>query len=136
MPKDDTDYKPSTLYGLSKVHGEQLVRAAASDLGTWTILRHPASGVPGSACHIATSSTRSSAAGTSTRPAETRKSNGHVENTVHQWQRLAACPPSEVHRRTFVVADYPAVNSVQSVGGKTSAQLSVLDQFAQYRSLA
>ena len=70
----------------------------------------PASGVPGSACHIATSSTRSSAAGTSTRPAETRKSNGHVENTVHQLQRLAACPPSEVHRRTFVVADYPAVS--------------------------
>ena len=39
MPKGDIDYQPSTLYGLSKVRGEQLVRAAPSGLGTWTILR-------------------------------------------------------------------------------------------------
>jgi nucleoside-diphosphate-sugar epimerase len=32
-----------------------------------------------------------------------------VENTVYQLQRLAARPPSDVHGRTFVVADYPPV---------------------------
>ena len=54
--RSDTDYQPSTLYGLSKVRGEQLVRAAPPGLGTWTILRPTGSGAPGSGCPIATSS--------------------------------------------------------------------------------
>lgn len=108
VPKDDTDYQPSTLYGLSKVRGEQLVRAAPPSLGTWTILRPtgiwgPWFGVPYRDFF------NTIRRGRYVHPArrEARKSYGYVENTVHQLQRLAARPPADVHGRTLVVADYP-----------------------------
>jgi len=113
-PKSDTDYQPSTLYGQSKVRGEELVRAAPGRLGTWTILRPtgiwgPWFGVP------YRNFFNSIRAGRYVHPArrDSRKSYGYVENTVYQLQQLAACPPSDVHGRTFVIADYPPV-SVQA----------------------
>jgi len=111
VPKDDADYQPSTLYGLSKVRGEQLVRAAPPSLGTWTILRPtgiwgPWFGVPYRDFF------NTIRRGRYVHPADrdARKSYGYVENTVYQLQRLAARPPSDVHGRTFVVADYPPVS--------------------------
>ncbi len=107
VPKDDTDYQPSTMYGLSKVHGEQLVRAAPAGLGTWAILRPtgiwgPWFGVPYRDFFLTIRR------GRYVHPArrDARKSFGYVENTVYQLQRLAARPPSDVHGNTFVVADY------------------------------
>lgn len=111
VPKDDTDYQPSTLYGLSKVHGEQLVRAAPPGLGTWTILRPtgiwgPWFGVPYRDFF------NTIRRGRYVHPAgrDARKSYGYVENTVYQLQRLAARPPSGVNGRTFVIADYPPLS--------------------------
>jgi nucleoside-diphosphate-sugar epimerase len=108
VPKDDTDYQPSTLYGLSKVRGEQLVRAAPASLGTWTILRPtgiwgPWFGVPYRDFF------NTIRRGRYVHPAgrDARKSFGYVDNTVYQLQRLAARQPFDVHERTFVVADYP-----------------------------
>ena len=89
IPKDDLDYNPSTLYGLSKVRGEQLVRAAGPSLGTWTIVRPtgiwgPWFGVPYRDFF------RSIERGRYVHPRgrDARKSYGYVENTVHQLQRL------------------------------------------------
>ena len=111
VPKDDTDYQPTTLYGVSKVRGEELVRAASPSLGTWTILRPtgiwgPWFGVPYRDFFMTIRR------GRYVHPAgrDARKAYGYVENTVHQLQRLAARPPSDVHGKTFVVADYPPVS--------------------------
>lgn len=110
VPKDDTDYQPSTVYGLSKVRGEQLVRSAPLGLGTWTILRPtgiwgPWFGVPYR--DFFTAIRRGRYVHAARRNA--RKSYGYVENTVYQVRRLADRLPSDVNGRTFVVADYPPV---------------------------
>lgn len=111
VPKDDTDYQPSTLYGLSKVRGEELVRAAPPTLGTWTILRPtgiwgPWFGVPYRDFF------RTIERGRYVHPAgrDARKSYGYVGNTVYQLQRLAAHPPSRVHGKTILLADYPPLS--------------------------
>ena len=111
VPKDDLDYNPSTLYGLSKVRGEQLVRAAGTSLGTWTIVRPtgiwgPWFGVPYRDFF------RSIERGTYVHPRgrDAKKSYGYVENTVHQLQKLAVASPAAVHGRTFVLADYPPLS--------------------------
>lgn len=111
VPKNDTDYQPTTLYGLSKVRGEQLVRSEPPGLGTWAILRPtgiwgPWFGVPYRDFF------NTIRRGRYVHPAgrDARKSYGYVENTVYQLQRLAARPPSDLHGRTFVIADYPPVS--------------------------
>ena len=39
IPESEVDYRPTTLYGESKVLGEKLVRQAGRDLGHWVIVR-------------------------------------------------------------------------------------------------
>ena len=111
IPKDDTDYQPSTLYGLSKVRGEELVRAAPPGIGTWTIVRPtgiwgPWFGVPYRDFFLTINR------GRYVHPAgrDVRKSYGYVENTVHQLQRLAACATDDAHAKTLTLADYPPVS--------------------------
>lgn len=108
QPKHDRDYKASTMYGLSKAHGEELVREAPSSLGTWTILRPtgiwgPWFGVPYRDFF------QTIDRGLYVHPGrrDVLKAYGYVENTVHQLRRLAAAPPAAVHGRTFWVADPP-----------------------------
>ena len=38
-PKDEFDYKPSTIYGESKIIGEKIVRASKIENATWIIVR-------------------------------------------------------------------------------------------------
>lgn len=110
-PQHDTDYQPTTLYGLSKVRGEELVRAAGAALGPWTILRPtgiwgPWFGVPYRDFFGVI------ARGRYVHPAgrDALKSYGYVENTVYQLQQLVARPVSDVHGRTLLVADYPPLS--------------------------
>lgn len=108
VPKDDTDYQPSTMYGESKVRGEQLVRSASGDLGAWTILRPtgiwgPWFGVPYQDFFMTIRR------GRYVHPArrDASKSYGYVENTVYQLQRLVAALAPDVHGKTLTMADYP-----------------------------
>ena len=109
-PKHDRDYHASTLYGLSKAHGEELVRDASAKLGAWTILRPtgiwgPWFGVPYKDFF------RTIGRGLYVHPGrrDVHKAYGYVENTVYRLQRLASAPRSEVHGKTFWIADYPPV---------------------------
>ncbi len=111
VPNHDRDYHASTLYGLSKAHGEELVREAPPSLGTWTILRPtgiwgPWFGVPYKDFF------KTIRRGFYVHPGQrdVRKSYGYVENTVYQLQRLASVPVSEIHGKTFWIADYPPVS--------------------------
>lgn len=110
QPKHDRDYHASTLYGLSKAHGEELVRDAPVGLGTWTILRPtgiwgPWFGVP----YADFFNTIDRGLYVHPGRREVYKAYGYVENTVYQIQRLASVATSKVHGQTFWVADYPPV---------------------------
>jgi nucleoside-diphosphate-sugar epimerase len=111
VPKHDRDYKASTMYGLSKARGEELVRDASAALGTWTILRPtgiwgPWFGVPYRDFF------KTIERGLYVHPGRrtVRKAYGYVENTVYEIERLMAQPAADVHGQTFLLADYPAVS--------------------------
>ena len=111
VPRGDEDFNPSTLYGTSKMLGEQLVRAASDDFGTWIIVRPtgiwgPWFGVPFRDFFLTIRR------GRYVHPSgkNALKSFGYVENTVHQLLQLARLPSARVHRRTFVLADYHPVS--------------------------
>jgi len=107
VPKHDTDYKPSTAYGLSKVRMEQIIRAQKNLPFSWTIIRPisvwgPWFGEPyknffkaitqGWYFHIGSG--------------HYRRSLGYVENIVYEIHQLLLAPKEKVDKKTFYVADY------------------------------
>lgn len=108
LPRYDTDYKPSTTYGLSKVQMEEIVRAQKDLPFVWTIIRPVSIWGPwfdepyrnmfksikqGWYFHIGSG--------------HYRRSLGYVENTIYQIQNLLLAPVEKVDRRTFYLADSP-----------------------------
>lgn len=107
-PKSDTDYRPTTLYGESKVRGEKLVRQATGTLGPWVIVRPtsiwgPWFGEPYDAFFKAV------ARGVYMHPGRhnPRKSYGYIGNTVHQIESIVEAPVKEVNGKTVYLCDYP-----------------------------
>ena len=107
IPKDFDDYKPHTLYGESKVKGEQIVKSIESPGYEWIIIRPtsiwgPWFNIPyidffsivhqgkyfdfGDTC---------------------TKTYGYIENTVHQI--LALIEVGGLHGKTFYLGDEPAI---------------------------
>lgn len=110
QPKHDRDYDPSTMYGLSKVKGEELVREASPALGSWIIIRP--TGIWGPWFRVPYRDFfHAIRTGIYVHPGGrvVRKSYGYVENTVHQIRRLGDVPDANVGGRTFYVADYDSV---------------------------
>jgi nucleoside-diphosphate-sugar epimerase len=124
VPKHDTDYQPTTLYGMSKVRGEQIVRVAVQLPYAWTIIRPISIWGPwgeepyknffksiaqGWYFHIGAG--------------HYRRSLGYVGNTVHQIQKLLLAPREKVDRKTLYVADdqpadlYDMVRMIQKTVG-------------------
>jgi nucleoside-diphosphate-sugar epimerase len=106
IPKHDTDYQPSTLYGQSKVVGEKIVRSQNDLPYAWTIIRPISIWGPwfedpfkmffkaiaqGWYFHLGSG--------------HYRRSLGYVENTVYQIHRLLLAPLEKVNRKTFYLAD-------------------------------
>ena len=106
VPKHDTDYQPTTLYGQSKVEGEKIVRAQKDLPFTWTIIRPISIWGPwfdepyknffksikqGWYFHIGSG--------------HYQRSLGYVRNAVHQIHQILLAPREKIHRKTMYVAD-------------------------------
>lgn len=124
VPKHDTDYQPTTLYGQSKVEGEKIVRAHKDLPYAWTIIRPISIWGPwgeepyrnffkaiaqGWYFHIGSG--------------HYRRSLGYVGNTVHQIHQILLAPIEKVDRKTIYVADdrpadlYDMANMIQKTVG-------------------
>jgi len=105
-PVSDDDYAPSTLYGLSKIWVERIIRTARLEQ-TWTIVRPtsfwgPWFGVPYKNFFDVINR------GLFIFPAGLTvwKQWGYVENSVFQIDALLNANPKQIHERTFYLADY------------------------------
>jgi nucleoside-diphosphate-sugar epimerase len=106
LPEHDTDWRPSTPDGSSKVRGEQIVRERCLH-APWVITRPtsiwgPWFGAPYRSFFEAVLAGRY----LHPRGQEIRKSFGYVDNTVHQIRQLARAPVELVADRVFYLADY------------------------------
>lgn len=106
-PRHETDYHASTLYGQSKAAGEELVRAAPDAIGAWTIVRPTGIWGPwfGEPYRPFFSMVKK---GVYVHPGSkvVRKSYGYVGNSVYQLKRLLEADETQIHKKTFWLADY------------------------------
>lgn len=107
VPQHDMDYRPNTLYGQSKVIGEEIVRRIPlSDL-PWVLVRPTSIWGPwfGSPYRNFFEAIR---AGWFVLPRGSRsiRSYGYIDNLVAQTMAIASAPSKEVLGRTFYLADY------------------------------
>jgi nucleoside-diphosphate-sugar epimerase len=105
MPLHDTDYKPFTLYGVSKVLTEKLTRESNMHC-TWTIIRPQTIWGPWCVRYRDTMF-KVMRKGLYFHPSKpgVRRSLGYVGNVVWQIQQLLARPAEQVHAKTFYVGD-------------------------------
>jgi len=107
QPSHDYDYRPSTVYGESKIAGEKIVRETADLAGHWCIVRPtsiwgPWFGVPYRDFFDSVRSGRY----VRVRGFDPQKSYGFVGNSVHELVRLAAAEREATNRKVFWLADY------------------------------
>jgi len=110
QPKNEQDYRPSTLYGQSKVMTERIIQTAESIDATWTIIRPtslwgPWFDVPYRNFFNAIARNLYVHPG----HIHTLKQWGFVGNSVFQIHRLIEAPEEKIHKRTFYLADYQPI---------------------------
>lgn len=109
VPQREDDYCPHTVYGKSKVIGEQIVRREAGDAFSWALFRPTSIWGPWfkipyiTFFHIVRKGLYFHPQGYSI-----RRSYGFVLNVIHQLGQLLAYEDSAaIHGRVFYVADCP-----------------------------
>lgn len=111
LPTHDEDYRPTTLYGASKVETEQRWRRADGAGRSWCIVRPTTIWGPGMNPHYLTFfSLLRDGRYFHVSGGPIAKSYGYVGNTVHQYQKLLEAPHGAIHRRTFYLADHPPIS--------------------------
>jgi nucleoside-diphosphate-sugar epimerase len=110
IPKNDTDYMPTTAYGMSKVEGEKIVRNWQNLPFIWTIIRPISVWGPwmvepyinffkavyqGWYFHIG--------------HGHYKRSMGYVENIAHEIHSILMASKEKVDKKTFYVGD-PGTN--------------------------
>lgn len=114
VPAHDTDYDPDTSYGESKVVGERIVRSGDGGCDEWAILRPTTVWGPGMSDHylsLLRYLERGRYFHAGGRP--TPKSFAYIGNTVAQLRALLTTPAARLHRQTFYIADYEAIDMRQ-----------------------
>jgi len=106
IPEHDTDYMPTTAYGMSKVEGEKIVRNWNWLDFKWTIIRPISVWGPwmvepyidffktvarGWYMHIG--------------HGHFKRSMGYVENIAHEIHSILMAPKEKIHQKTFYVGD-------------------------------
>lgn len=106
-PRHELDYAPTTLYGISKMLGERIVRAADELGATWCLVRPtslwgPWFDVPYKNFFSAIRR------GIYVHPngVNTLKQWGFVKNSVYQVERLLYASAESIHKKVFYLADY------------------------------
>ena len=111
VPSHAEDYRPSTVYGASKVETEQRWRRADGAGRSWCIVRPTTIWGPGMNPHYLTFfSMLRDGRYFHVSGGNIAKSYGYVGNTVHQYQKLLEAPHETIHRRTFYLADHPPIS--------------------------
>lgn len=111
QPKDDSDYCPTTPYGVSKMIGEQIVKESATGRLPWTIVRPtsiwgPWFDVPYRNFFDAVAKR----VYMHPKGRQIRRSYGFVLNSVIQLDRIASCTNRDlVEGKTLYLADYEPV---------------------------
>ena len=113
-PKTDEDYCPPNPYGESKVIGEQIVRtmssSTAGDAFAWTLVRPTSLWGPWFRQPYREFFDRvRHGSYVEARHVRVHKSFGYVGNAAFQLDRLASCPPEQIHGRVLYLADYEPV---------------------------
>jgi len=111
-PKNEEDYRPSTLYGESKALGERLVRRAGQSFGPWVIVRPtsiwgPWFDVPVPYKRFFELIARNLYVHPGQR--NPRKSFGYVGNTIYQLEKILEAPTEKVNGKTLYLSDYPPI---------------------------
>lgn len=108
QPKSDTDYRPTTPYGESKIETEKLVRSSSTSK-PWTIVRPTSIWGPWFATPYDLFF-RLIGKGLFVRPSGRviHKSFGFVGNTVHELEMIAQTQ-QPIDGKTFYLCDYPAL---------------------------
>lgn len=107
IPRFEEDYRPNTLYGESKVRGEQIVRDSDLHGITWCILRPTTIWGEGMSPHYqrllhALKRGRYFHVGR----APLFKSYGYIGNAIYQYAKFLEAASEQIDGRTFYIADY------------------------------
>jgi nucleoside-diphosphate-sugar epimerase len=109
-PKSMDDYCPDTLYGRSKVAGEEIVKKSTTMLCDWCIVRPTSAWGPWSmAPHIPYGKFfLMIGRGRYIHPGRVNppKSFGYVGNAVYQIEKLLDAPSEQIHGQVFYLSDY------------------------------
>ena len=110
-PANDHDYNATTPYGLSKVEGEKIVRAAQGLPFSWSIVRPTSIWGPWFDIPYRTFFDHVRA-GRYFHPGSLRvlKSFGYVGNSIFQMRRIMSAATNDVHGRTFYIGDYTPID--------------------------
>ena len=110
-PQNDVDYCPTTLYGESKVIGEQYVKSLAKGRFPWTIVRPtslwgPWFDIPYKIFFMAVSKRMYM----HPKGRKIHRSYGFILNSVHQIAQIASCQKKElVDEKIVYIADYQPI---------------------------